>query len=183
MVMRSTVTEYRVINEKTGQKMGYRYLGKTGMKVSVLSYGNWLTADKADEASQKLVTESIKMCFDMGVNFFDTAEIYALGAAETQMGIALKALNVPRKDYVLSTKILKSSWTGVNDTLLSRKHIIEGTRNCLKRLQTDYVDLIYAHRPDYDTPLEETVRAFSWLIDNGLALYWGTSEWTAVRIE
>ena len=99
------------------------------------------------------------------------------------MGNALKALNAPRKDYVLSTKLLKSSITGVNDGILSRKHIIEGTRNSLKHLQTDYVDIIYAHRPDYETPLEETVRAFSWLIDNGLALYWGTSEWTAVRIE
>ncbi len=98
------------------------------------------------------------------------------------MGIALKALNVPRKDLVISTKIFRVSMN-CNDVGLSRKRIIEGTKNSLKRLQTDYVDIIFAHRPDYDTPLEEQVRAFSWLIDNGYALYWGTSEWTPVHFE
>ena len=101
------------------------------------------------------------------------------------MGVALKELEasgVQRKDYVLSTKIWKCG-EGVNDTFLSRKHIIEGTRNSLKRLQQPYVDVVFAHRPDYDTPLEEQVRAFSWLIDQGLAHYWGTSEWRADMIE
>jgi aryl-alcohol dehydrogenase-like predicted oxidoreductase len=98
------------------------------------------------------------------------------------MGVALKQLGAARKDFVLSTKI----WTcGLqpNDRFLSRKHIIEGLRNCLKRLQVDYVDIVFAHRPDYETPLEEQVRAFSWCIDQGMAQYWGTSEWPADRHE
>lgn len=108
--------------------------------------------------------------------------MYAFGAAETQMGIALKKLNVPRKDLVVSTKLIRIS-LNCNDVGLSRKRIIEGTRASLRRMQLDYVDIIFAHRPDYETPLEEQVRAFSWLIDNGLALYWGTSEWNAVHFE
>lgn len=98
------------------------------------------------------------------------------------MGIALKNLGVPRKDYVVSTKLMQCG-IGVNDSGMSRKHIIEGARNSLKRMQLDYVDLIFSHRPDFNTPLEETVRAFSWLIDHGLAHYWGTSEWSAAMIE
>ena len=162
--------------------MAYRYLGNTGMKVSVLSYGNWLTSDANTEVSQKLVTDCVKMCYAHGVNYFDTAEAYAYGAAEVQLGKALKELNVPRKNIVVSTKLIKVG-TGPNDIGLSRKRIIEGTKASLKRLDLEYVDIIFAHRPDYDTPLEELVRAFSWLIDNGLAHYWGTSEWTAIRFE
>ncbi len=162
--------------------MGYRYLGNTGIKVSVLSYGNWLTSDQNNDDSQKLVTECVKKCYDMGVNYFDTAEMYASGAAESQFGIALKALDAPRKNLVISTKLIRVG-TGPNDIGLSRKRIIEGTRASLKRLQLEYVDIIFAHRPDYSTPMEEIVRGFSWLIDNGLALYWGTSEWTAVKFE
>ena len=99
-----------------------------------------------------------------------------------QLGNALKDLNVARKNFVVSTKLIKVG-AGPNDIGLSRKRIIEGTKASLKRLQLDYVDVIFAHRPDYDAPLEELVRAFSWLIDNGLAHYWGTSEWTAIRFE
>jgi len=124
----------------------------------------------------------MKKCYDMGVNFFDTAEMYAFGAAETQFGVALKALNAPRKDLVISTKLIKVG-TGPNDIGLSRKRIIEGTRNSLKRLQLDYVDIIFAHRPDYSVPMEEIVRGFSWVVDQGLAHYWGTSEWTAFKFE
>ena len=124
----------------------------------------------------------MKECYDMGVNYFDTAEMYASGAAESQFGIALKALNAPRKNLVISTKLIRVG-TGPNDIGLSRKRIIEGTRASLKRLQLGYVDIIFAHRPDYSTPMEEIVRGFSWLIDTGLALYWGTSEWTAVKFE
>lgn len=184
MVSRSedSHTEWRVINKETGAKMGYRYLGKTGVKVSILGYGNWLTSDANTEESQALVTESIKRCFDAGVNFFDTAEMYACGLAESQMGKALKELNVPRKDYVLSTKMWFCG-NQPNDRFLSRKHIIEGLRNSLKRLQTNYVDIVFAHRPDFETPLEEQVRAFSWCIDQGMAHYWGTSEWPASRFE
>lgn len=148
MVLRANATDYRVIKETNNTKMAYRYLGNTGLKVSVLSYGNWLTSDANTSDSQKLVTDCVRLCFENGVNFFDTAEIYATGAAETQLGIALKALNTERRNIVISTKLMKCG-NGVNDSMLSRKHIIEGTRNCLKRLQTDYVDLIFAHRPDY----------------------------------
>jgi len=183
---RAKDTTYKVIKEATDQapeqKMAYRYLGNTGMKVSVLSYGNWLTNDQNSAETQKLCTESIKKCYEMGINFFDTAELYAFGAAETQMGVALKELNAPRKDLVISTKLIKVG-TGPNDIGLNRKRIIEGCRASLKRLQLDYVDIIFAHRPDYSTPMEEIVRGFSWLIDNGLAHYWGTSEWTAVKFE
>ena len=183
---RDTKTEWRVINEETKQKMAYRYLGNTGLKVSVISYGNMtiddLGGNARNEESQKFANESVKACFERGINFFDTAELYSFGASETQLGIALKALGVPRKDYVVSTKLMMCG-VGVNDAGMSRKHIIEGARNSLKRLQLDYVDLIFSHRPDINTPLEETVRAFSWLIDHGLAHYWGTSEWSAVMIE
>jgi aryl-alcohol dehydrogenase-like predicted oxidoreductase len=122
------------------------------------------------------------MCWERGINYFDSAEMYAFGKAETQLGIALKNLNVPRKDLVISTKLIRVG-NGPNDVGLSRKRIIEGCRNSLKRLQLEYVDIIFAHRPDYHTPMEEIVRGFSWLIDNGFAHYWGTSEWSCVNFE
>jgi len=117
----------------------------------------------------------------MAINFFDTAEVYGNGKAEEVLGRVLKRGGWKRSSLVISTKIF---WCGdgPNDTGLSRKHIIEGTRACLSRLQLDYVDVLFAHRPDYTTPVEETVRAFNWLIDQGLIFYWGTSEWPAERI-
>ena len=133
MVLRTQDTEFKIVNEATGQKMAYRYLGNTGMKVSVLSYGNWLTSDQNTEETLNLVTNCMKLCYDAGVNYFDTAEMYASGAAETQFGVALKALNVPRKNIVVSTKLIKVG-TGPNDIGLSRKRIIEGTKASLKRL-------------------------------------------------
>mmetsp|Transcript_38728 Transcript_38728/g.28073 ORF Transcript_38728/g.28073 Transcript_38728/m.28073 type:complete len:358 (-) Transcript_38728:59-1132(-) len=160
--------------------MPYRYLGNTGMKVSVLGYGNWVNSN--DEKSYELTRDAIKKCYEAGVNFFDTAEIYGDGVAETVMGKAFQELGYNRKDYVVSTKLMKLG-SGPNDRMLSRKHIIEGARNCLKRLQMDYVDVIFCHRPDYQTPLEETCRAMSWLIDQNMAFYWGTSEWSAARIQ
>ena len=110
--------------------------------------------------------------------FFDTAEMYGFGVAEIAMGKALKKLGVPRKDYVLSTKLVKCG-KGINDSMLSRKHIIEGLTASLKRLQEEYVDVVFAHRYDQETPIEEVCRAFNWLIEHGKAFYWGTSEWTA----
>ena len=164
--------------------MEYRYLGRTGVKVSALSYGNFVNSK--DEGSQKLTTDCIRKCLEYGVNFFDTAEGYAHGAAETLMGNAFKEIGVKREDIVISTKIyfmgILVPGASPNSVGLSRKHIIEGTKNSIKRLQCDYVDVIYAHRPDFQTPLEETCRAFSWLIDQGLAFYWGTSEWSAARL-
>lgn len=121
------------------------------------------------------------MCFEAGVNFYDTAEIYGDGHAETLMGKAFKELALKREELVVSTKIFKIG-PGVNDTFLSRKHIIEGLNNSLKRLQLDYVDVVFCHRPDYETPLEETCRAMHSVIEDGKAFYWGTSEWPADRI-
>ena len=115
------------------------------------------------------------------MNFFDTAEAYGMGYAETSLGRIFKELNVKREDVVVSTKIFRIG-QGPNDALLSRKHIIEGLTNSLKRLQLDYVDVVFCHRPDYETPLEETVAAMNWCIESGKAFYWGTSEWPADRI-
>jgi voltage-dependent potassium channel beta subunit len=159
--------------------MEYRYLGNSGLKVSVLAFGNWLNSN--EEKDYILTRDAIKKCYDAGVNFYDTAEIYGMGMAETAMGRAIKELNLPREELVVSTKLFKCG-TGINDLFLSRKHIVEGTRNSLKRLQMDYVDVIFCHRPDYETPLEETCKAMSWIIEQGYAFYWGTSEWPADRI-
>ena len=157
-------------------KMEYRYLGNSGLRVSVLGFGNWL-----NNADDKLTLDSVKVCLENGVNFFDTAEVYGMGRAEETLGKALKELKVPREKVVITTKIYKIG-DDPNDSFQSRKHIIEAVRNSLKRLQLDYVDIAYAHRYDMHTPLEETCRAYNFLIDNGLAFYWGTSEWTACQI-
>lgn len=160
---------------KTDQ-MEYRYLGNSGLKVSLLSLGNFVNND-----NDAFTEEMLKFALDKGINYFDTAEIYGLGGAETTFGKALKKLQVPREKIVVSTKMFRIG-DGPNDVLCSRKHIIEGTRNSLKRLQLDYVDIIFCHRYDMHTPLEETCRAMNFLIDQGLAFYWGTSEWTACQI-
>jgi len=159
--------------------MEYRYLGNSGLKVSVLGFGNWLNSNTPE--NYEITRDAIKLCFDSGINFFDTAEIYGAGEAETQMGRAFKELGLRRESMVVSTKIFKCG-NGINDTFLSRKHIIEAMRNSLARLQLDYVDVVFCHRPDYETPLEETCRAMHWLIENNKAFYWGTSEWPADRI-
>jgi voltage-dependent potassium channel beta subunit len=157
-------------------QMEYRYLGNTGIKVSVFSYGNWLNSNKEEDI--QMTVDTVKRCWEHGVNFFDTAEIYGAGNAEEALGKAIAALPCERKDIVVSTKLLKCG-NGVNDQGLSRKHLIEGIKHSLKRLQMDYVDVVFAHRPDANCPLEETVRAFSWMVDQGLTFYWGTSEWEA----
>ncbi|MCP4292920.1 MAG: voltage-dependent potassium channel subunit beta [bacterium] len=159
--------------------MEYRFLGKSGLRVSALSYGAWVTFKDqldVDEASSCMVA-----AYDAGVNFFDNAEVYAAGQAEIIMGKVLKKTGWIRSDLVLSTKIFWGG-EGPNDKGLSRKHIVEGTDAALARLDTDYVDLIYCHRPDLDTPIEETVRAMNHVINQGKALYWGTSEWSALQI-
>ena len=158
-------------------KMIYRYLGNSGLKVSVISWGNWInTKDEND-----VTYETVKTAIEGGVNFFDTAEIYGFGEGETSLGAALKKLGTRREDLVISTKIFRSGM-GVNDSFLSRKHIIEGLNNSLKRLQLDYVDVVFCHRFDRNTPLEETCRAMNWVIEQGKAFYWGTSEWSASEI-
>lgn len=164
--------------------MEYRFLGNSGLKVSVLSFGNWLTNNdpKVLEETKKIV----RRCYEAGINFFDTAEGYGAGEAERQLGQALKELNVPREELVVTTKIffgaVETGKSKINRTGTSRKHIVEGLKASLKRLQMDYVDVVYAHRYDHETPIEETCRAFNHVIEQGLAFYWGTSEWTAQQI-
>jgi voltage-dependent potassium channel beta subunit len=159
--------------------MEYRLIGNTGLKVSVLGFGNMNIG--SNPWPQELHDALIKRCWDHGINFFDTAEMYDGGVCETILGKSIKALGVPREDLVITTKIFKGG-KGVNAIGLSRKHLIEGVRNSLKRLQLDYVDLIYCHRPDHETPLEETCRAMDWIVRHGYAHYWGTPEWSASRL-
>lgn len=158
--------------------MEYRQLGKSGLKVSELSFGSWLTFGA--QLDQERAKECMRRAFTYGVNFFDNAEAYGGGASEYLMGEVLKEYR--REDLVISTKIFWGG-NGPNDTGLSRKHLMEGTRNSLKRLQLEYVDLLYCHRPDQATPIEETVRAMDQIIRSGQAFYWGTSEWSAKEIE
>ena len=159
--------------------MEYRHLGASGLKVSALSYGSWVTF--GDQIDTERAAECMQIAYDHGVNFFDNAEAYAGGQSETMMGKILQDKGWTRSDLVLSTKIFWGG-DGPNDQGLSRKHIIEGTTAALRRLQTDYVDLVYCHRPDVETPIEETVRAMSYLVEQGYAFYWGTSEWSAEQI-
>ncbi|MFZ2096741.1 MAG: aldo/keto reductase [Anaerolineales bacterium] len=159
--------------------MEYRHLGKSGLEVSALSLGAWVTM--GGQIGEDISYECMKLAYDAGVNFFDNAESYAHGNAEIVMGNVLKKAGWKRSELVISTKLF---WGGrfPNQTGLSRKHIIEGARASLNRLQMDYVDLVFCHRPDIYTPIEETVRAMNFLLDQGLAFYWGTSEWSADQI-
>ena len=159
--------------------MEYRRLGSAGIQVSALSYGAWVTF--GTQVGEDTAYELMKTAFDLGVNFFDNAEAYAGGQAEIVMGNIIKRAGWKRTDLVLSTKIFWGG-SGPNDRGLSRKHIVEGVDGALERLQTDYVDLVFAHRPDIHTPIEETVRAFDYIINQGKAFYWGTSEWSASQI-
>ncbi|WIA29526.1 hypothetical protein OEZ86_012026 [Tetradesmus obliquus] len=160
--------------------MEYRRLGNTGLKVSALSFGAWVTFGTQVPLQQ--AKELLQASRDAGVNFFDNAEVYAKGKAEEIMGQAFKELGWKRSDLVISTKVFWGG-EGPNDTGLSRKHIIEGTKASLARLQLDYVDVLFCHRPDPNTPIEETVRAMNWVINQGWALYWGTSEWSAEQLQ
>jgi len=147
--------------------------------VSALSFGAWVTfaGQLGDDEARKCMSAA----YDAGVNFFDNAEAYAQGKAEVQMGRALKAQGWRRESYVLSTKIFWGG-PGPNDRGLSHKHVVEGVNAALKRLGTEYVDLCFCHRPDPETPIEETVRAMDILIRQGKVFYWGTSEWSAAEI-
>ncbi len=161
--------------------MEYRYLGKTGLQVSALSLGGWVTY--GGQVGEDVAFDCMTAAYDHGVNFFDTAESYASGRAEVVMGDAIKKAGWKRSDLVISTKIFwGSGGDGPNDKGLSMKHVREGAAASLDRLQLDYVDLIFCHRPDPDTPIEETVRAMTILIEQGKAFYWGTSEWSAEQI-
>lgn len=159
--------------------MEYRFLGRSGLKVSALSFGSWVTF--GEQIDEQLATDCMKEAYDAGVNFFDNAEAYADGKSEEVMGNIIKKQGWKRSDLVLSTKIFWGG-EGPNNCGLSYKHIIEGTNASLERMQTDYVDLIFCHRPDKFTPIEETVRAMDQVIREGKAFYWGTSEWSAEQI-
>ena len=159
--------------------MNYRRLGKAGLKLSELSLGSWVTF--GEQIGEDDASACMKAAYENGVNFFDNAEAYANGKSETVMGNVLKKMGWPRTSYVVSTKIFWGG-DGPNDTGLSHKHIVEGVNNSLRRFQLEYVDLVYAHRPDPNTPIEETVRAFDQVVRQGKAFYWGTSEWSAAEI-
>ncbi|KAJ5165274.1 Potassium channel voltage-dependent beta subunit KCNAB-related protein [Penicillium coprophilum] len=167
-------------------EMQYRFLGRTGLKVSVISLGSWLTY--GGHVGNETALECMKVAYDAGVNFFDTAEKYSDGQSEIVLGEAIKKFGWKQNDLVISTKIYWGSANSanparpLNNNGLSRKHIIEGMNFSLQRLALPYVDVVYAHRPDRDTPMEEIVRGFNYLIDNGKAFYWGTSEWSASEI-
>lgn len=165
--------------------MQYRRLGRSGLQVSELSLGSWVTYhNQVDAASAR---EMMAAAFDAGINFFDNAEVYAQGQSETVMGEALKALNWPRLDYIVSTKFFwglhQNGPTANKKDTLNRKYLAQAIDGSLKRLGLDFIDLVYCHRPDPHTPIEETVWAMSDMIDQGKALYWGTSEWSAQEIQ
>ncbi|KAJ7595986.1 voltage-gated potassium channel beta-2 subunit [Mycena floridula] len=163
------------------KNMLYRRLGPSGLRVPVFSLGSWLTY--GGPVTGDPVKEIIKTAFENGINMFDTAEAYSSGKAEEEMGRVIKELGLRRTDLIITTKLFWGVRRGPNDGGLSRKHIIEGTKEALARLQLDYVDVLFAHRADVNVPMEEVVRAFNFVIDQGWALYWATSEWSAVQIE
>lgn len=161
--------------------MKYRHLGRTGIQVSELSLGSWITFH--NQADVDAAAEMMAAAYDLGVNFFDNAEAYAKGKSEEVMGAALKKLGWRRGSYLISTKFYWGLHDKVNEKYtLNRKRLIEGINGSLERLQMDYVDLIYCHRPDATTPIEETVWAMHNIIEWGKAMYWGTSEWAASEI-
>ena len=162
--------------------MEYRTLGKSGLKVSELSFGSWVTFNT--QVNTKLAEDMFKVCFDSGINFFDNAEGYDRGKSEEVMGQALKSINEPRDSYCVSSKVFFSSSPNPKPTQLglSKKHVTEACHQAMKRLQVDYLDLYFCHRADPDTPIGETVWAMHNLITQGKVLYWGTSEWTAEEI-
>ncbi|MDQ1179009.1 aldo/keto reductase family protein [Rhodococcus sp. SORGH_AS_0301] len=159
--------------------MAYRFLGNSGLKVSEITYGNWLT--HGSQVENDVATACVKAALDAGITTFDTADVYANGAAETVLGKAVAGER--REGLEIFTKVyFPVGEKGPNDTGLSRKHIFEGIENSLRRLGTDYVDLYQAHRYDHETPLEETIAAFGDVVQQGKALYIGVSEWTADQL-
>jgi voltage-dependent potassium channel beta subunit len=161
--------------------MQYRRLGRSGLKVSELSFGSWVTY--ANQADTGLAVEMMSAAWDQGVNFFDNAEVYAKGQSEVIMGEALKKLNWPRERVIVSTKFFWGLNDGPNEkNTLNRKYLSQAIDGSLKRMQLDCIDLVFCHRADPNTPIEETVWAMHDMIQRGKALYWGTSEWTADEI-
>lgn len=159
--------------------MEYRRLGKSGLRLSALSFGSWVTF--GNQFDDTVATQLMKLAYDRGVNFFDNAEVYADGESEVIMGRVIRKLGWSRDSYCVSSKVF---WGGEKPTQmgLSRKHVVDACHSALRRLQVEYLDLYYCHRPDLHTPVEETVSAMTDLIRQGKVLYWGTSEWPAERI-
>jgi voltage-dependent potassium channel beta subunit len=161
--------------------MEYRRLGSAGLKVSLLSFGSWVTYGK--QMDPDAAGACMKAAWEEGVNFFDNAETYEAGRSEEIMGIALKKLGWRRASYVVSTKIFFGMHDGVNERMtLNRKKLREGIDGALKRFGMDYIDLVFCHRPDPQTPIEETVWSMHMMVESGKALYWGTSEWNADQL-
>ncbi len=163
--------------------MEYRRMGKTGLQLSVLSFGSWVSFHK--QIDDSIADELMGIAYENGVNFFDNAEVYALGESENMMGRVLKKKNWDRTSYTVSSKAFWG-WRGKenkpNQTGLSRKHLAEACNEALQRLQLDYLDLYFCHRPDKNVPIEEVVWTMHHLIQQGKILYWGTSEWSGVEI-
>ena len=165
-------------------EMEYRRLGRSGLKVSVLSFGSWVTfANKNQLETAKQAAECLSAAHDAGVNFFDNAEGYGAGESERVMGAAIRDLGWKRHEYVVSTKFFWGLNKVPNMTnTLNRKYLTQAIEGSLERFGLDFVDLAYCHRPDSETPIEETVWAMSDMVERGQALYWGTSEWAADEI-
>ncbi|MCH1627804.1 aldo/keto reductase family protein [Fredinandcohnia quinoae] len=159
--------------------MKYRRLGRTGLKVSEISLGSWLTFGKT--VDEEIATKTIHKAYELGINFFDSANVYERGEGERVLANALKEF--PRESYVITTKAFWPMGDGPNDRGLSRKHIIEQVHASLKRMNLDYVDIFYCHRYDFETPVDETLRAIDDLIRQGKILYAGVSEWSAAQIQ
>src|SRR5690606_25219619 len=164
--------------------MEYRRMGKSGLQLSVLSFGSWVTFGKQidDHLSDKLMS----IAYENGINFFDNAEVYARGESEKMMGRILKSKDWERSSYIVSSKAF-FGWHGgdankPNQKGLSRKHLVEACHEALERFRLDYLDLFYCHRPDPNVPIEEVVRTMNTLIQQGKILYWGTSEWSGAEI-
>lgn len=163
--------------------MEYRRMGKTGLQLSVLSFGSWVSFHK--QIDDNKADELMGIAYDNGINFFDNAEVYALGESEKMMGRVLQKKNWERSSYVVSSKAFfgsRGKENKPNQTGNNRKHLTEACNEALQRLQVDYLDLYYCHRPDKNTPIEETVWTMHHLIQQGKILYWGTSEWSGVEI-
>lgn len=163
--------------------MEYRRLGKSGLQLSIVSFGSWVSFKKQIDDSK--ADELMSLAYDNGINFFDNAETYADGESEKMMGRVLKSKNWDRSSFIVSSKVFFGRYGKhfkPNQKGLSRKHVIEACEEALQRLQVDYLDLYFCHRPDRNTPIEETVFAMNTLLNQGKILYWGTSEWSGVEI-
>ena len=158
--------------------MEYRRLGNSGLKVSSVSLGGWLT--QGGSVHEKIAIECVHFAYENGINFFDTADVYSQGRSELVLGKAIKGMK--RSDLVISSKVFGTMSENVNDRGLNRKHIMESCEKSLERLETDYLDIYFCHRYDEETPLEETVRAMSDLVSHGMIHYWGTSVWSSEQI-